>query len=133
MLYPLDDDCNRISNTKSLKLPTARPSIIITLARILNIHIFCLGQPQVVQQHQQQQATGEEQALNPLNAMTTALSMPMLFGDERDSILAKFNQTQSLWGAGKGYYVANQPAITFTMDNPFCRFKASMLLDIQRE
>jgi len=82
------------------------------------------GQPQVLEQQQQQQVTGEEQTVNPLNAMTTALSMPMLFGDERDAILAMFNQIQSLWGAGKGYYIANQQAISFTMDNPFCRFKA---------
>ena len=59
--------------------------------------------------------------------MTTALSMPMIFGDERDSILAKFNQIQSLWGAGKGYYTGSQQPITFTMDNPFCRFKVGIM------
>ena len=55
--------------------------------------------------------------------MTTALSMPVVFGDERDAILAKFNQIQALWGVGKGYYAENQQPIPFTMDNPFCRFK----------
>lgn len=59
--------------------------------------------------------------------MTTALSMPVVFGDERDSVLAKFNQIQALWGAGKGYYSENQQPIAFTMDNPFCRFKVCPL------
>ncbi|XP_065059226.1 nuclear pore complex protein Nup54-like isoform X2 [Rhopilema esculentum] len=82
---------------------------------------FAMQQSQ--QQQQQQLMQQQQQALNPLNAMTTAISMPALFGDERDSILAKFNQIQALWGAGKGYYAANQQPIDFTMDNPFCRFK----------
>lgn len=54
--------------------------------------------------------------------MTSALTMPTLFGDERDSIIAKLNQLQALWGQGKAYY-ANAPPIPFGPENPFSRFK----------
>ncbi|XP_065821837.1 nucleoporin p54 isoform X3 [Labrus bergylta] len=66
------------------------------------------GQPQPTQLYQQ----------------VTALSAPTLLGDERDSILAKWNQLQAYWGTGKGYYSNNNPAVDFTQENPFCRFKA---------
>ncbi|KAM6975370.1 nucleoporin p54 isoform 2-T2 [Tautogolabrus adspersus] len=66
------------------------------------------GQPQPTQLYQQ----------------VTALSAPTLLSDERDSILAKWNQLQAYWGTGKGYYSNNNPAVDFTQENPFCRFKA---------
>ncbi|XP_072310846.1 nucleoporin p54 isoform X2 [Eucyclogobius newberryi] len=53
-----------------------------------------------------------------------ALSAPTLLGDERDTILAKWNQLQAYWGTGKGYYAINNPPVDFTQENPFCRFKA---------
>ncbi|KAK7896512.1 hypothetical protein WMY93_021837 [Mugilogobius chulae] len=53
-----------------------------------------------------------------------ALSAPTLLGDERDTILAKWNQLQAYWGTGKGYYANNNPPVDFTQENPFCRFKA---------
>lgn len=65
------------------------------------------GQPQPTQLYQQ----------------VTALSAPTLLGDERDSILAKWNQLQAYWGTGKGYYGSNNPPVEFTQENPFCRFK----------
>lgn len=65
------------------------------------------GQPQTTQLYQQ----------------VTALSAPTLLGDERDSILAKWNQLQAYWGTGKGYYTNNNPPVDFTQENPFCRFK----------
>ncbi|KAJ3605031.1 hypothetical protein NHX12_027082 [Muraenolepis orangiensis] len=66
------------------------------------------GQPQQVQLYQQ----------------VTALSAPTLLGDERDAILAKWNQLQAYWGTGKGYYSNSMPPVDFTLENPFCRFKA---------
>uniref|UniRef100_UPI0037E7E436 nucleoporin p54 isoform X3 n=1 Tax=Semicossyphus pulcher TaxID=241346 RepID=UPI0037E7E436 len=66
------------------------------------------GQPQPTQLYQQ----------------VTALSAPTLLGDERDSILAKWNQLQAYWGTGKGYFSNNNPPVDFTLENPFCRFKA---------
>ena len=60
--------------------------------------------------------------------MVTALTLPVVFGDERDAILAKFNQLQALYGQGKGYYSQSQPPVQFTTDNPFCRFKVGFFI-----
>lgn len=56
--------------------------------------------------------------------LATALSLPTVFNDERDTILAKWNQLQAFWGTGKGYFSATAPPVVFTTENPFCRFKA---------
>ncbi|KAM9306715.1 nucleoporin p54 [Pholidichthys leucotaenia] len=72
------------------------------------------------QQAQQQAQTQSTQ----LYQQATALSAPTLLGDERDSILAKWNQLQAYWGTGKGYYSNNNQPVDFTQENPFCRFKA---------
>ncbi|XP_014825563.1 PREDICTED: nucleoporin p54 isoform X1 [Poecilia mexicana] len=72
---------------------------------------------QLAQQQGQAQPT-------QLYQQVTALSAPTLLGDERDSILAKWNQLQAYWGTGKGYYVNNNLPVDFTQENPFCRFKA---------
>ncbi|XP_061589666.1 nucleoporin p54 isoform X2 [Cololabis saira] len=72
---------------------------------------------------QQAQQQGQAQP-SQLYQQVTALSAPTLLGDERDSILAKWNQLQAYWGTGKGYYGNNNPPVEFTQENPFCRFKA---------
>ncbi|XP_024155574.1 nucleoporin p54 isoform X3 [Oryzias melastigma] len=72
---------------------------------------------------QQAQQQGQPQPTQ-LYQQVTALSAPTLLGDERDSILAKWNQLQAYWGTGKGYYSNNNPPVEFTQENPFCRFKA---------
>ncbi|RVE65920.1 hypothetical protein OJAV_G00121090 [Oryzias javanicus] len=72
---------------------------------------------------QQAQQQGQPQPTQ-LFQQVTALSAPTLLGDERDSILAKWNQLQAYWGTGKGYYSNNNPPVEFTQENPFCRFKA---------
>ncbi|XP_076614310.1 nucleoporin p54 isoform X4 [Chaetodon auriga] len=72
---------------------------------------------------QQAQQPGQTQPTH-LYQQVTALSAPTLLGDERDSILAKWNQLQAYWGTGKGYYSNNNPPVDFTQENPFCRFKA---------
>ncbi|XP_047229319.1 nucleoporin p54 isoform X3 [Girardinichthys multiradiatus] len=86
-----------------------------------------------IQPTQQQQAGGlfgqpaqQQGQTQPtqLYQQVTALSAPTLLGDERDSILAKWNQLQAFWGTGKGYYANNNPSVDFTQENPFCRFKA---------
>ncbi|XP_014680788.1 PREDICTED: nucleoporin p54-like [Priapulus caudatus] len=59
-----------------------------------------------------------------LAALATALSLPTVYGDERDTLLAKWNQLQAFWGSGKGYYAPNAAPVTFAPDNIFCRFKA---------
>lgn len=72
---------------------------------------------------QQAQQPGQPQHTQ-LFQQVTALSAPTLLGDERDTILAKWNQLQAYWGTGKGYYSNNNPPVDFTQENPFCRFKA---------
>uniref|UniRef100_A0A1A8LDW1 54 kDa nucleoporin n=2 Tax=Nothobranchius pienaari TaxID=704102 RepID=A0A1A8LDW1_9TELE len=71
----------------------------------------------------QTQQQGQTQP-SQLYQQVTALSAPTLLGDERDSILAKWNQLQAYWGTGKGYYSNNNPPVEFTQENSFCRFKA---------
>ncbi|KAJ7327224.1 hypothetical protein JRQ81_016983 [Phrynocephalus forsythii] len=61
---------------------------------------------------------------NQLINTASALSAPTLLGDERDAILAKWNQLQAFWGTGKGYFNSSIPPVEFTQENPFCRFKA---------
>ncbi|XP_044728605.1 probable nucleoporin Nup54 [Chrysoperla carnea] len=75
-----------------------------------------LGQPQ--QQQQQQPSPDPNQTL--INAVLNV----RIFGDERDTIIAKWNLLQASWGVGKGYYSTNQPPVEFTPENPFCRFQA---------
>ena len=65
---------------------------------------------------------------NPLTVMTNALTMPVLFGDERDSIIAKLNQLQALWGHGKAYYSLAAQHIALSLENPFSRFKVTLLI-----
>ncbi|XP_041667631.1 nucleoporin p54 isoform X2 [Cheilinus undulatus] len=87
---------------------------------------FNIQQPQQQQGGlfgQQAQQPGQPQPTQ-LYQQVTALSAPTLLGDERDSILAKWNQLQAYWGTGKGYYSNNTPPVDFTLENPFCRFKA---------
>jgi len=53
--------------------------------------------------------------------MTTALTLPTLFGDERDSVFAKLNQLQALFGTGCAYYSVNAQPIPLTPENPFSK------------
>lgn len=55
--------------------------------------------------------------------MATAVSMPLIFGDERDSVIAKWNQLQAFWGTGRGHYNSQGHFVDFTPDNPFSFFK----------
>ncbi|XP_051734694.1 nucleoporin p54 isoform X2 [Ctenopharyngodon idella] len=67
-----------------------------------------------------QQASQSSQLYNT----ASALSAPSVLSDERDSILAKWNQLQAFWGVGKGYFSSSAPPVEFSQENPFCRFKA---------
>ncbi|XP_071787665.1 nuclear pore complex protein Nup54-like [Asterias amurensis] len=70
-----------------------------------------------LQQQQQQQGVGAD-----LMSISSALLMPTIYGDERDAIIAKWNQLQAFWGTGKGY-INQSSSVPFTPENPFCRFK----------
>ncbi|XP_041459535.1 nuclear pore complex protein Nup54-like [Lytechinus variegatus] len=71
------------------------------------------------QQQQQQQQLGVD---NNLVLLAAALSVPSIYGDERDNLLAKWNQLQAFWGTGSGF-VNQNTTVNFTPENPFCRFK----------
>lgn len=72
---------------------------------------------------QQQQQQQQQQNLQSLENLGTAITTPQLYGDERDAIIAKWNQLQAYWGTGKGYFSQNG-CVTFTPENPYCKFKA---------
>ncbi|GFG29847.1 hypothetical protein Cfor_00778 [Coptotermes formosanus] len=61
---------------------------------------------------------------NPMEALYNAVFNCNVYGDERDSTLAKWNLLQALWGTGKAYYSQTTPPIELTQQNPLCRFKA---------
>ena len=42
--------------------------------------------------------------MNPMEALYNAVFNCSVYGDERDSTLARWNLLQALWGAGKGKY-----------------------------
>ena len=51
----------------------------------------------------------------------TALVNPQVFNDERDAILAKWNQLQAFYGFGKMFY--QNSSIEVNKENQLCRFK----------
>ena len=63
-------------------------------------------------------------AVEHLSQMTLATMMPVVFGDERDQVLKKFNQIQACWGVGKGVYNASSPFVVF--GNQYNKFKVSI-------
>ena len=73
-----------------------------------------------------------DSAAAQLLASATALSAPVLFNDERDAIITKWNQVQAFWGTGKGYYRKDGSCIEFTPQNHFCRFKVGTKLSSVR-
>ncbi|XP_043195038.1 nucleoporin p54-like isoform X2 [Amphibalanus amphitrite] len=75
-----------------------------------------LGQPQ-----QPQQAQPADQSQTP--ALYSAMLNVTIYRDERDAILAKWNQLQAKWGVGKGFYTMGPP-VELGAENPFCVMKA---------
>lgn len=76
------------------------------------------GQPPQ-QQFQQQPA-----APSPDEAFAQSICNVTIFGDERDTVIAKWNYLQAMWGRGKSYYSQNAPPVDITPQNFLCRFKA---------
>lgn len=72
-----------------------------------------MGQPQM----QTPQMTAEE-------AFAQSIFNVSIYGDERDSIIAKWNYLQAMWGTGKSFYSQTAPPVEITPQNYLCRFKA---------
>lgn len=79
---------------------------------------------QLQQQQQQQLQLQQDQRL----MRQIAIKAPVVFGDERDQTLVKFNMLQACCGTGKGLVIYNgQPqTVDFTTDSPVCRFKVHL-------
>ncbi|XP_065086535.1 probable nucleoporin Nup54 isoform X2 [Ochlerotatus camptorhynchus] len=88
------------------------------------------------QQHQQQQPAGlgfgqsfqqqlqqQPPALTQEEAFAQSIFNVSIFGDERDTVIAKWNYLQSMLGTGKAFYSQNNPAVEITPSNYLCRFK----------
>ncbi|CAL8080546.1 unnamed protein product [Calicophoron daubneyi] len=72
-----------------------------------------LGGPTQAQQMAQQ---------NSIDAFFASLCQPLMFGDERDTILARWDQLQAMWGTGMGY--SSLGIANYTPQNTFARFKS---------
>lgn len=71
-----------------------------------------------------QQPNAHQQLINS-QLMLNAMTMPAIFGDERDITIQKFNQLEAYCGTGQGLtsYGGQLQAVDFTPENPFARFK----------
>lgn len=81
------------------------------------------GQQSAFGQTQQQQ----QQQIIPQSAediFSQAIFNVSIFGDERDTIVARWNYLQALFGTGKALYSQSQPAVDINSQNSLCRFKA---------
>jgi nuclear pore complex protein Nup54 len=61
---------------------------------------------------------------NPDEAFAQSIVNVSIYGDERDTTLARWNYMQAMWGIGKSFYSQQMPAVEITGDNYLCRFKA---------
>ncbi|XP_053687368.1 probable nucleoporin Nup54 [Sabethes cyaneus] len=78
-----------------------------------------LGFGQSFQQQQQQQPP----ALTPEEAFAQSIFNVSIFGDERDTVLAKWNYLQAMLGTGKAFYSHHNAPVEITPSNYLCRFK----------
>ncbi|KAA3673513.1 nuclear pore complex protein Nup54 [Paragonimus westermani] len=69
-----------------------------------------------------QPAQAQPTQQNSLDAFFASLCQPLLFGDERDTILARWNQLQAMWGTGIGFSATG--VAMYNPQNTFARFKA---------
>ncbi|KAH8871260.1 Nuclear pore complex protein Nup54 [Schistosoma japonicum] len=83
---------------------------------------FGIDQSLYVNTQQQQQQQQQVIQQNTVDAFFASLSQPMLFGDERDSVIARWNQLQAMWGTGIGYSAIG--IVNYTPENTFARLKS---------
>lgn len=60
----------------------------------------------------------------PPEMIYCAVARCQVFGDDRDSLLARWNLLQASWGQGRVFYNSFSPPAALDQTNPFCRFKA---------
>ncbi|CAO1315005.1 unnamed protein product [Diamesa hyperborea] len=76
------------------------------------------GQQQQLQQQQQQPV------LNPEEIFSQSIFNVSIFGDERDTTLARWNYLQAMLGTGKSFYSQSNAPVEITPQNSLCRFKS---------
>ncbi|KAM7540148.1 hypothetical protein Aperf_G00000039634 [Anoplocephala perfoliata] len=79
---------------------------------------FQLG---TVQQNTGLQQQQQQLARQSVDAFYASLSQPLLFGDERDNVIARLNQLQAMLGMGMGFSALG--SVNYSPDNPFSRFR----------
>jgi nuclear pore complex protein Nup54 len=62
--------------------------------------------------------------LSPDEVFSQSIFNVSIFGDERDSTLARWNYLQATLGTGKAFYSQSQPPVDIKPQNMLCRFKA---------
>ncbi|XP_059482560.1 nucleoporin p54 [Neocloeon triangulifer] len=82
---------------------------------------FGIGQPSgglfASQAPQQQQQPQEDPLVVSVNNV-------IIFNDERDAVLKRWNGVLAQWGTGKGYYHSQAQPVTYTPQNIYSKFKA---------
>lgn len=78
------------------------------------------GQQPFGQQQQQQQ---QPPAPTPEEAFAQSIFNVSIFGDERDTVIAKWNYLQAMLGTGKAFYSHTNAPVDITPSNYLCRFK----------
>lgn len=74
-------------------------------------------------QQQQQPFQQAAPALSPEEIFSQSIFNVSVFGDERDTTLARWNYLQAMWGTGKSFYSQNNPPVEIEPQNMLCRFK----------
>ncbi|KAF5273041.1 hypothetical protein FQR65_LT04783 [Abscondita terminalis] len=69
-------------------------------------------------------AVGSTPQSNTIQQTLASFYAINIFGDERDTVLKKWNMLQACWGSGRGFYNASQPPVDYNFTNPLHRFKA---------
>ncbi len=104
-----------------------REQMYNTCLHVVIIILITLGTTQgIFTQSSLTQPPSQQQLLNS-QLMLSAITMPALFGDERDIIVQKFNQLEAYCGTGRGLtsYGGQAQLVQFTAQNPFARFKVN--------
>lgn len=74
-------------------------------------------------QQQQQQQQQQAPVPTPEEAFAQSIFNVSIFGDERDTVIAKWNYLQAMLGTGKAFYSQSNAPVDITPSNYLCRFK----------
>lgn len=61
---------------------------------------------------------------SPEDTFAQAIFKVNIFGDERDTTIARWNYIQAMWGTGKAFYSQSAAPVEVALNNYLNRFKA---------